>query len=265
MNNLLFMPILTSQAGSCLTVENLQDVGATTASFQLESLLHKPGIEYLKSLGILSKFTGWHGRFFLNAILPKPNRNGVYLLRSPFDGVITQLSLSELLAVCVQLQPDCLILPVEAGSDCLSLFPDGIKLYINADNYSDDNWSGEQGVYFTQDNVSKYYAGEFDHYKGAIHIVGEVDQHFDHRQLVSYESDIPASDACRGKVYSNGVNLSLDEVNYAKQFKVIDEYCKCQTCEQQLTRAYLHHLLLHTPLLCQRFLIQHNIYTCLVN
>ncbi len=51
------------------------------------------------------------------------------------------------------------------------------------------------------------------------------------------------------------LRLSSERMN----FNVLDPNCSCPTCTQKLTRAYLHHLLQHTPLLCQRFLILHNI------
>lgn len=74
------------------------------------------------------------------------------------------------------------------------------------------------------------------------------------------ESDKPANDACSGIVYSADGAIDLREKRYAMQFECIDEQCQCPTCRQRLTRAYLHHLLEHTPLLCHRFLIQHNVY-----
>ena len=44
------------------------------------------------------------------------------------------------------------------------------------------------------------------------------------------------------------------------QFETIDPECTCPTCSQQFTKAYLHHLLQQTPLLCHRLLIQHNVF-----
>ena len=38
------------------------------------------------------------------------------------------------------------------------------------------------------------------------------------------------------------------------------ENCSCETCSQGFTRAYFHHLLQHTPLLAQRFLVIHNVF-----
>ena len=72
-------------------------------------------------------------------------------------------------------------------------------------------------------------------------------------------SNVPASDACNGRIYSDDGLIVLKDDAYRMDFNTIDKTCSCPTCDQQLTRAYLHHLFDHTPLLCQRFLIQHNI------
>lgn len=73
------------------------------------------------------------------------------------------------------------------------------------------------------------------------------------------ESDVWASDACEGKVYTSSGIINLNESLFSNDFNVIDSNCLCPTCQQQFTRAYLYHLLRNTPLLCQRLLIQHNI------
>ena len=76
------------------------------------------------------------------------------------------------------------------------------------------------------------------------------------------ESDKPASDACSGVVYSSEGDISILDATFEMQFEPIDAGCECPTCSQQFTRAYLHHLLQHTPLLCQRLLVQHNVHYC---
>ena len=73
-------------------------------------------------------------------------------------------------------------------------------------------------------------------------------------------SNAPAEDACQGIVYGSEGDIHLRNKIYSTQFEPIDSQCHCPSCEQSLTRAYLHHLLEHTPLLCHRFLIQHNLY-----
>lgn len=80
-------------------------------------------------------------------------------------------------------------------------------------------------------------------------------------ELARYiESDKPAVDAMQAIVYNREGEINLRDKDYAHQHQPIDPCCHCPSCSQQLTRAYLHHLLMQTPLLCQRFLIQHNVF-----
>ncbi|MBA3537614.1 MAG: hypothetical protein H0T84_13570, partial [Tatlockia sp.] len=72
------------------------------------------------------------------------------------------------------------------------------------------------------------------------------------------ESDKPTSDALLAQVYGETNSFSLLDSAMANQHQPIIVHCECPTCGQKLTRAYLHHLFLQTPLLCHRFLIQHN-------
>jgi queuine tRNA-ribosyltransferase len=74
------------------------------------------------------------------------------------------------------------------------------------------------------------------------------------------ETDEPAQAAMQGIVYSSEGHINLTNSETAVHFEPIDKACTCPTCSKQLTKAYLHHLLTHTPLLCQRLLIQHNVF-----
>lgn len=76
-----------------------------------------------------------------------------------------------------------------------------------------------------------------------------------------YISDEPASSAIQGFVMqnSNQVFNILDE-QFAHDHQPLVNCCECKTCKTGFTRSYLHHLLGHTPLLAQRFLVQHNIW-----
>ena len=74
------------------------------------------------------------------------------------------------------------------------------------------------------------------------------------------ETDEPGQDALQGIVYETVNKINLADSTYSMDFKLIDNDCECPTCAQNFTRAYLHHLYHHTPLLCQRFLIQHNVF-----
>ena len=75
----------------------------------------------------------------------------------------------------------------------------------------------------------------------------------------------PAQDGFEGLVYSieqgQQCNISLLDSSMSHDFKLINPNCSCPTCSQGLTRAYLHYLFQSTPLLCQRYLIMHNVWS----
>ena len=77
-------------------------------------------------------------------------------------------------------------------------------------------------------------------------------------------SDKPADDAFQGRVYRMDTftirTVSILDTIFADHFEPIDNACTCPTCQQGFTCAYLHHLYQNTPLLCQRYLIMHNIH-----
>jgi hypothetical protein len=74
-------------------------------------------------------------------------------------------------------------------------------------------------------------------------------------------SNQPAEWAFSGEVLlSNGEHYSILAPHFEQDFNVLAENCDCQTCHAGFTRSYLHHLLQHTPLLAQRFLMSHNIF-----
>ncbi len=59
-----FVPILTTEAGRCLTGENWHDVGIKMAAYDLSALLMKPGFDLLSALPDLATYVGWQGRWF---------------------------------------------------------------------------------------------------------------------------------------------------------------------------------------------------------
>jgi hypothetical protein len=78
--------------------------------------------------------------------------------------------------------------------------------------------------------------------------------------LGEYEiSHLPAIDAFAGRFYALGESLNILDSNFEQDFNPLSSHCNCETCEQGSTRAYLHHLYQHTPLLAQRYLLIHNV------
>lgn len=68
----------------------------------------------------------------------------------------------------------------------------------------------------------------------------------------------PIKDACMGIAYGENI-ININDRKYAFDFALLQANCNCSCCTQNFTRAYLHHLYAKVPLLCQRYLTQHNI------
>lgn len=66
-------------------------------------------------------------------------------------------------------------------------------------------------------------------------------------------------DGFDGFFYNDRQRISIQSAEMALDFNPLQQDCPCPACHEGLTRAYLSHLYQHVPLLCQRFLIQHNL------
>lgn len=264
-----FIPELSTQAGSCLTVENWEQVGVEMASFSLAALLMKPGIELLKTLPNLAAYVGWQKMLVLNASLPICDTAGVYLLRSTYDGSRRQYTTEELLALIIQLAPHLVILPkgfCRTDDTSWMSLPENILPFFPIDECPRYAEQRQYGVYVECDGVitETTHQSLLAHRDRPSYVRGDLSavmlQDLVTLDVTYFESDKPANDACQGLVYYSGGIIDLQDASEALKFSVIDPLCECPTCKQQLTRAYLHHLYEHTPLLCQRFLIQHNVF-----
>jgi len=259
-----FIPILTTEAGRCLTMENWREVGVKMVSYDLTSLLMKPGFELLGALPDLATYTGWQGKVVLNAAMPEMDREGGYTLRSEYDGSRRRYTPDDILMLIGTLQPQLVLLPKGMHPVWHSL-PDTILPFFSSTDLP-IHTSRLYGVNFIYDAAIPFSSlvQQIQMYSSLPCYVGGKLGFSLMRELaamgVEYlASDVPARDACQGMVSSQGNIISLKDEAYRLDFTVIDEQCHCPTCKQQLTKAYLHHLLEHTPLLCERFLIQHNV------
>ena len=73
-------------------------------------------------------------------------------------------------------------------------------------------------------------------------------------------SDALSNEAYTGHFIADGKIFSILSDAYVLDFKILDDSCGCESCEQEFTRAYLHHLFQHTPMLAQRYLMMHNMF-----
>ncbi|KTD07000.1 hypothetical protein [Legionella jamestowniensis] len=257
-----YIPILTTEAGSCLTMANWQEVGVNTVSCHLEALLVKPGVSLLSSLPNLKTYIPWEGPIVLNAAL-SPLKQGKYTIRSPYDGSVIQVSQEEISRLIEKLQPEVVVLPADFNLGLLGLSTKTTKVFtvpeINAEQQFGCYLTYQPSMSFAalQEKIERYNTKP-------IYLAGDFNlQQF--TTLIQYhsvtiESNLPALHAFSGKVYCERGVLDLCAEEMTHQHTVIDTHCKCPICQQQFTRAYLHHLIHQTPLLCQRLLIQHNAY-----
>jgi len=264
--NHYFIPELSTQAGSCLTTENWEHVGIEMASYSLSALLMKPGIELLKIVPNLATYVGWHKSLVLNASMLLSDAQGTYSLRSSYDGSRHQFSAEELLALMIHLSPQFVILPkglCRSSETDWTLLPETIMPFFPITECPHDVGTREYGIYVEYDGSAMHTVRQqlIEYPDRPKYILGDCSAD----DLVGlgacyFESNKPANDAYQGLVYHRNGIIRLQNDAEALQFEVIDSTCECPTCEQKLTRAYLHHLYEHTPLLCQRFLIQHNVF-----
>ncbi|TAL59262.1 MAG: queuine tRNA-ribosyltransferase [Legionella sp.] len=256
-----FIPMISSEAGSSLTTANWQEVGIETLAYTLEDLLLKPGYSILMRIADCKKYLAWPGRLVLNASNLARNKEGIYTIVSPYDGSKMKFNSSELIALLCHLNPDMILLPKGLEAD----WPESILTFIPVDEAERAKPTSPFGVYFVVDSaiLSEQFYQRFAQWAEVPRYIinAPMDSIIELAQEknVFLESNLPAEDALNGRMYAAQGLIDLQDPQYALCFDLLDEACSCPTCTQRFTQAYLHHLLGQTPLLCQRFLIQHNI------
>lgn len=261
------IPSVTSDAGLCLTLANWQEVKVHAASYSLEQLLYKPGKDCLTKIVDIKNYLAFPGVLVFNALSLTANKEGFYRLKSPYDGATITLTLLDILELIQQLKPNAVLLPKNIKYDPSLFGADwnhSIVPFFHVDAVDMHNRDSSYGIYFHVESTTldwnqleqwsflpRYVVGSFK---------PQFIQELRHHGIDFIETDKPAQDALRGIVYSCSGTIDLADQNTRMTFEVIDAECLCPTCTQKLTQAYLHHLLMHTPLLCQRFLIQHNLF-----
>lgn len=244
---MIYIPYLSTEAGRCLTAQNWQEVGVQVAAYQLEELLFKPGYAVLERLPSLKAYIGWSHLILLDIQLPYDQHSMSALLRSPYDGSKVHCSVEMVRECITRLQPDGIIF--SSAWDPLLLRPSG-------DARQDDPFvkGGHEPLSLTLKTSTTDVM---------VMPLNEKcrDALFHHEHAIVL-SDKPANDAFQGHIYTKpkAVTSSILASQYAFDFQPLSPSCHCPACEQGLTAAYLHHLFQQTPLLCQRWLIQHNVW-----
>lgn len=255
--NLNYIPPIDSTAGSCLTMANWQELGVSIISHSLENLLAKPGLDILMEINHIGEFLGWQGEIVLNAMTVKA-KSGSYILKSPYDGSAIIIPTETVLKLIRQLRPTYVLLPPDCkweDRDWLA-YLGPIQPFFHALTPAT-----KAGVYF----INMFDLTTLTCYKDHPRYVAGVDSRLTLKLLVEagiehVECDQIAADAVEGVVYTKTEPLNLRDPAMANQHQIIENNCRCPTCSQQFTCAYLHHLLEHTPLLAQRLIVSHNVY-----
>lgn len=256
-----YIPLLSSEAGSTLTAAQWMEAGIEHAAYTLEDLLFKPGQAVLAQLDI-KHYLGWNKSLTLNGARLKANKEQQVKLKSPYDGSVMHMSSAELMQLLLHLRPDRVLLPKYLVKQCLELellLAQGIIPFIALDERQHLSTPAGCGFYCTYQEWDQEQPKGID----SLYIVGSIGQSKREKLKIDQlyiETDQPANDALNGLVYAKKETVDLTQSTTQQQFSVIDEECLCPTCSQEFTQAYLHHLFLQTPLLCHRFLIQHNVY-----
>jgi len=259
-----YIPVLSSQAGASLTQANWQEAGISTAAFHLDELLMKPGLEILQQVVDLHTFTGWKGKLVLNCTFEVPEKEGNYVFRSRYDGSKITFSVETLFEIIQRLNPDSVLLPANSGVYYQQFWQHlnkGMRLYFAADDRV--NSPVQRYLAYLPSQTFTQYLHQLEQLPQGTYLLGSFD-YFQLKTLLALsryfvESDSPAADGLIGKAWLEEEILNLPDTGYSNQHQPLFVDCHCRTCKQHFSRAYLHHLILHTPLLCQRLIIQHNV------
>lgn len=151
-----FVPILTTQAGLCLTHDNWEEIGIDTVSYHLHSLLIKPGFDTLSKLTDLAHYVGWKKNIVLNASLLKQNKAQAYVVKSDYDGSRAQYSHEQIVNLIVTLKPTMVLLPEGVARD--SIHHAGID-YLESNQPAFDGYNGivyeRTSVFSIQDEAQR--------------------------------------------------------------------------------------------------------------
>lgn len=260
-----WVPVLTSEAGLCLTASSWQSAKINTAVYYLDSLLLKPGIAVLNKCSSLADYVNWPCELIINATPLKATKSGDIHLKSSFDGSRLTIGYQQIIDLINHLKPHRVILPTNILMHYPELFErldKEIIPYLSHKELSPDTTARNYGLWF--DDSSLLQERLVYHSAYSLYIQGRFNLE-QIKQLASWninyiESNLPAEDGLDGVIYSNDKVLDLKNEQHALIYEQLNDPCECSTCIHKFTQAYLQHLIAHTPLLAQRFLIEHNAY-----
>lgn len=264
-----WVPVLTSDAGLTLTVLNWHEAGVQHGAYYLDSLLIKPGYSFLSQLSDFAAYAASPGACIINASRMQANKEGKILLVSPYDGRKLIMDYSQLIAILNHLKPRLAILPpgiVQAYPQFWDEWDKTIMPYLAPQDIAIKEPSCDFGVAIFTNQYDAQAESLLSTYQNkSCYVYGDLNQEsikkLYEKQVDFIESDKPAAEAINGVVYKNLQCIDLKDTAYTECYEVIDPSCACLVCRNHFTLAYLHHLFVQTPLLCQRYLVQHNTWS----
>lgn len=262
--NFRFIPVLSTQGGSTLTIKNWQAALVNKVSYRLSDLIMKPGIEMLIKTKNINHYTGWPNQLILNAHDNFIAKEGIYTLRNQYDGAKINLKVSELVSLINEMKPSYVLLPEDSASfydEWQTLDSDIVPFYSLTTNqtlsnvkkycYYNSSQNFDEWMLTIKENVD-YIGGDFTfsqlHDLSLSTFKGFV------------ETDTPAQQGYEGHIFIKNDIMSIHDEIWVNCHQPLDSVCACPSCEQKLTRAYFYHLYRNTPLLAQRYLISHNVH-----
>lgn len=213
-----FVPVISSLEGLSLSSQQWKTTGISWFSYQLSILLQRPGFPNVFDI---YKDLVCPGFAIIDASDLKLNAKGKIEYRST-DGALMRLGLDNIAIWLQALKPDAIVWPFAEG-------------------YLED-----VGFLSSQILRAKHQDEQF---LECVQVRGN--QHW-------YISNEPAKQGYCGQFYADGVSHNILDAAFEKDLALLSENCDCDSCKQGFTRSYLHHLMAHTPLLAQRYIILHN-------
>lgn len=248
---------LATPASSCLTNQELASIDVSNLALNLHSLLIKPGYEFLRNLTDLHTYFAWSKGLILNCCDLSVSNSGKFHITSEVNGSKCVLTTQQIAELIRHLQADLVLLP----SGIANNFVPSSKYFLSHNEHQ----SGF-GVYFkvTDANFTEMLPkiNEFSEVPKYIYADLSLDLYLQLLNLpdTRIENIKFAADAFHGRVYRADKQQSILDDACEHEFVKLVADCSCYTCSSGYTVAYLHHLFKHTPLLCQRLLILHNVF-----
>lgn len=236
------IPELTTLAGNCLTLADWQQAGIKTVAFKLTQLLVKPGYDFLIKLSSFKQYFPWKANIILD-LQGLAYGNEQVLVHSSYDGTVFHFSFNKVIALIHQLQPS--IITYAQDNPLKNMIKEQKNAFI------------EFEMQEISLNFYSYEAEDLNYFQGDLKTIIPKIQGSGSYYI---QTNQPAQDGLEGIGYTKTNSIALFNTFYREDYGVLDKDCQCSTCTLSLTRAYLHHLLQHTPLLAQRLVIQHNVH-----